>query len=51
MLAYPYDTCRWEDDLSERVEYNADNSVKTQIVKSPFIQVHLVLEAITTFLK
>lgn len=34
--------CRWEDELAEKVEYNADNTVKTEIVKSPFIQVYLV---------
>ncbi|KFK43171.1 hypothetical protein AALP_AA1G089000 [Arabis alpina] len=31
----------WEDDLDERIEYNADKSVKTEIVKSPFIQIPL----------
>ncbi|XP_010488958.1 PREDICTED: magnesium-chelatase subunit ChlD, chloroplastic [Camelina sativa] len=31
----------WEDDLSERIEYNADKSIKTEIVKSPFIQIPL----------
>ncbi|CAD5312116.1 unnamed protein product [Arabidopsis thaliana] len=31
----------WEDDLDERIEYNADNTIKTEIVKSPFIQIPL----------
>ncbi|XP_013641074.2 magnesium-chelatase subunit ChlD, chloroplastic-like [Brassica napus] len=31
----------WEDELAEKVEYNADNTVKTEIVKSPFIQIPL----------
>ncbi|CAH2038563.1 unnamed protein product [Thlaspi arvense] len=31
----------WEDDLAERIEYNADKSIKTEIVKSPFIQIPL----------
>lgn len=44
------DTCRWEDELAEKVEYNADGNVKTEIVKSPFIQVYLVF-FITAFLQ
>ncbi|KAL1201868.1 Magnesium-chelatase subunit ChlD [Cardamine amara subsp. amara] len=31
----------WEDDLAERVEYNDDKTVKTEIVKTPFIQIPL----------
>ena len=31
---------RWEDGLAERVEYDSDGNVKTQVVKSPFVQVH-----------
>ncbi|EOA39742.1 hypothetical protein CARUB_v10008387mg [Capsella rubella] len=31
----------WEDDLNERIEYNADKTIKTEIVKSPFIQIPL----------
>ncbi|CAN8311754.1 unnamed protein product [Cochlearia groenlandica] len=31
----------WEDELAEKVEYNADKSIKTEIVKSPFIQIPL----------
>jgi len=30
---------RWEDRLAERVEYDAAGNVKTEIVKSPFVQV------------
>ena len=31
----------WEEGLADRVEYNADGSVKTEIIKAPFIQVPL----------
>jgi magnesium chelatase subunit D len=31
----------WEEGLAERVEYNADGSVKTEIIKAPFIQIPL----------
>ncbi|XP_010557506.1 PREDICTED: magnesium-chelatase subunit ChlD, chloroplastic [Tarenaya hassleriana] len=31
----------WEDGLAEGVEYDADGNVKTQIVKSPFVQIPL----------
>ncbi|WCJ36844.1 Magnesium-chelatase subunit ChlD chloroplastic [Euphorbia peplus] len=31
----------WEDGLSERVEYDANGNVKTQIVRSPFVQIPL----------
>ncbi|KAJ4915097.1 hypothetical protein Rs2_00647 [Raphanus sativus] len=31
----------WEDELAEKVEYNADGTIKTEIVKSPFIQIPL----------
>ncbi|XP_030959944.1 magnesium-chelatase subunit ChlD, chloroplastic isoform X1 [Quercus lobata] len=31
----------WEDGLSERVEYDSAGNVKTQIVRSPFVQIPL----------
>nr|DAD29511.1 TPA_asm: hypothetical protein HUJ06_030979 [Nelumbo nucifera] len=31
----------WEDGLSDRVEYDAAGNVKTQIVRSPFVQIPL----------
>uniref|UniRef100_A0A1J3CVD0 Mg-protoporphyrin IX chelatase n=1 Tax=Noccaea caerulescens TaxID=107243 RepID=A0A1J3CVD0_NOCCA len=31
----------WEDELAEKVEYNADKSIMSEIVKSPFIQIPL----------
>uniref|UniRef100_A0A2P2LMA6 Mg-protoporphyrin IX chelatase n=1 Tax=Rhizophora mucronata TaxID=61149 RepID=A0A2P2LMA6_RHIMU len=31
----------WEDGLAERVEYNSDGNIKTQIVRSPFVQIPL----------
>ncbi|XP_055800602.1 magnesium-chelatase subunit ChlD, chloroplastic [Solanum dulcamara] len=31
----------WEDGLVDRVEYDADGNIKTQIVKSPFVQIPL----------
>lgn len=36
-------TCpqEWEDGLAERVEYDASGNVKTEIVKSPFVQIPL----------
>lgn len=30
---------RWEGGLADRVEYDSDGNIKTQIVKSPFVQV------------
>lgn len=33
---------RWEDGLADRVEYDSDGNIKTQIVKSPFVQVILL---------
>lgn len=32
---------RWEDRLADRVEYDSEGNIKTQIVKSPFVQVIL----------
>ncbi|PIA48267.1 hypothetical protein AQUCO_01400687v1 [Aquilegia coerulea] len=36
-------TCRdeWEDGLAERVQYDAAGNVKTEIVRSPFVQIPL----------
>ncbi|KAK4373677.1 hypothetical protein RND71_009061 [Anisodus tanguticus] len=31
----------WEDGLADRVEYDTDGNIKTQIVKSPFVQIPL----------
>ncbi|XP_059309301.1 magnesium-chelatase subunit ChlD, chloroplastic [Lycium ferocissimum] len=31
----------WEDGLAKRVEYDSDGNIKTQIVKSPFVQIPL----------
>ncbi|GMN43771.1 hypothetical protein TIFTF001_012972 [Ficus carica] len=31
----------WEDDLAESVEYDSDGNVKTQVVRSPFVQIPL----------
>ncbi|CAL1391048.1 unnamed protein product [Linum trigynum] len=31
----------WEDGLAERVEYGADGNVKSQVVRSPFVQIPL----------
>ncbi|XP_060184655.1 magnesium-chelatase subunit ChlD, chloroplastic [Lycium barbarum] len=31
----------WEDGLAKRVEYDSDGNFKTQIVKSPFVQIPL----------
>ncbi|ONK67512.1 uncharacterized protein A4U43_C05F810 [Asparagus officinalis] len=31
----------WEDGLAERVEYDASGNLKTEIVKSPFVQIPL----------
>ncbi|XP_050223387.1 magnesium-chelatase subunit ChlD, chloroplastic [Mercurialis annua] len=31
----------WEDFLAERVEYDSDGIIKTQVVKSPFVQIPL----------
>ena len=31
---------RWEDGLADRLQYDADGSVKTEIVKTPFVQVY-----------
>ncbi|KAF3666573.1 Magnesium-chelatase subunit ChlD, chloroplastic [Capsicum annuum] len=32
---------RWEDRLADRVEYDSEGNIKTQIVKSPFVQIPL----------
>ncbi|KAE9606529.1 hypothetical protein Lal_00014065 [Lupinus albus] len=36
-------TCpeEWEDDLTERLEYDTSGNIKTRIVKSPFVQIPL----------
>ncbi|KAG2544994.1 hypothetical protein PVAP13_9KG399531 [Panicum virgatum] len=31
----------WEDGLADRLQYDADGSVKTEIVKTPFVQIPL----------
>ncbi|KAL9367878.1 hypothetical protein Peur_039077 [Populus x canadensis] len=31
----------WEDGLAEQVEYNSDGNIKTQVVRSPFVQIPL----------
>ncbi|MCD7447664.1 hypothetical protein HAX54_032283 [Datura stramonium] len=31
----------WEDGLADKVEYDSDGNIKTQIVKSPFVQIPL----------
>uniref|UniRef100_A0A0D9W0K9 Mg-protoporphyrin IX chelatase n=1 Tax=Leersia perrieri TaxID=77586 RepID=A0A0D9W0K9_9ORYZ len=31
----------WEDDLAGRVQYDADGNLKTEIVKTPFVQIPL----------
>ncbi|KAJ4840790.1 hypothetical protein Tsubulata_023881 [Turnera subulata] len=31
----------WEDGLAERVEYDSDGNIKTQVVRSPFVQIPL----------
>ncbi|KAF3633653.1 Magnesium-chelatase subunit ChlD, chloroplastic [Capsicum annuum] len=31
----------WEDRLADRVEYDSEGNIKTQIVKSPFVQIPL----------
>ncbi|KAK6791193.1 hypothetical protein RDI58_010274 [Solanum bulbocastanum] len=31
----------WEDGLADRVEYDSDGNIQTQIVKSPFVQIPL----------
>lgn len=31
----------WEDDLTERLEYDSDGNIKTRIIKSPFVQIPL----------
>ncbi|KAL3339102.1 hypothetical protein AABB24_027966 [Solanum stoloniferum] len=31
----------WEDGLADRIEYDSDGNIKTQIVKSPFVQIPL----------
>lgn len=30
---------RWEDELADRVQYDASGNIKTEIVKTPFVQV------------
>ncbi|XP_060667846.1 magnesium-chelatase subunit ChlD, chloroplastic isoform X2 [Ziziphus jujuba] len=32
---------QWEDGLAERVEYDSDGNIKTQITRSPFVQIPL----------
>ena len=31
--------CRWEDGLTECLEYDSAGNIKTRIIKSPFVQV------------
>ena len=31
--------CRWEAGLADNVQYNADGTLKTEIIRAPFIQV------------
>ncbi|KAK6235527.1 hypothetical protein SCA6_010864 [Theobroma cacao] len=31
----------WEDDLAQQAEYDSDGNVKTQVVRSPFVQIPL----------
>ncbi|KAK4780101.1 hypothetical protein SAY87_016207 [Trapa incisa] len=31
----------WEDGLSQRLQYDSDGNIKTQIIKSPFVQIPL----------
>ncbi|KAJ9139747.1 hypothetical protein P3X46_030451 [Hevea brasiliensis] len=31
----------WEDGLAERIEYDSNGSIKTQVVRSPFVQIPL----------
>ncbi|XP_061374123.1 magnesium-chelatase subunit ChlD, chloroplastic isoform X2 [Gastrolobium bilobum] len=33
--------CRWEDGLSQYLEYDSAGNIKTRIVKSPFVQIPL----------
>lgn len=30
---------RWEDGLSDKLEYDSAGNIKTQVVRSPFVQV------------
>ncbi|CAA0813210.1 Magnesium-chelatase subunit ChlD- chloroplastic [Striga hermonthica] len=39
--ADPSNPEEWEDGLASRVEYDSDGNIKTQIVKSPFVQIPL----------
>ncbi|GER41069.1 magnesium-chelatase subunit ChlD [Striga asiatica] len=39
--ADPSNPEEWEDGLAGRVEYDSDGNIKTQIVKSPFVQIPL----------
>ncbi|GFQ01216.1 magnesium-chelatase subunit chld chloroplastic [Phtheirospermum japonicum] len=39
--ADPSNPDEWEDGLADRVEYDSDGNIKTQIVKSPFVQIPL----------
>lgn len=32
---------RWEAGLADRLQYNDDGDIKTEVVKAPFIQVEL----------
>lgn len=38
---------RWEDGLADRVEYDSAGNIKTQIVKTPFIQVRTTTPGIS----
>ncbi|EYU35928.1 hypothetical protein ABFS82_14G220800 [Erythranthe guttata] len=39
--ADPANPDEWEDGLADRVEYDSDGSVKTKIIRSPFVQIPL----------
>ncbi|KAI3689667.1 hypothetical protein L2E82_47632 [Cichorium intybus] len=41
MLIQPARRVRWEDGLADRVEYDFAGKVKTQVVRSPFVQIPL----------
>jgi hypothetical protein len=34
-----FENFRWEDGLADRLQYDASGNVKTEIVKTPFVQV------------
>ena len=43
------DSQRWEDGLADKVEYDSAGNVKTQVVKSPFVQVVSATKCCNTF--